>query len=181
MEIHVGQHNSVLEEHRRVGSGARDFAELYPAAETADLQLPVQVVKSFQFDGRPLLWFNADKSGVVCDQNAFPHGLTVVDATKMRCGDRKTVGAVSAVAFEALGVRDLANFLIHAGVIQTWIHIEARLQLMEISPILVSLEGMHTYFTNEEQTERLTIEIEVEPKSNYSCRIFVRIPEFNPR
>lgn len=174
MEIHVGQHNSVLGEHRRIGTGAHDFAESYPATDVSNLQLPVQVTDAFQIESRPLLWFNADKTKVVCDQNVFPNGLTVVDVTKMRVGDRESIGVISAAAFEALGVRDLANFLIHAGVVQTWIHIEARLQLTEISPNSVSFEGAHTYFTNQENTEALAFEIEFGSLENSSIKVQVR-------
>lgn len=162
LTIKTGSDDSVLEEHRRVGTGADDFAELYEAAEIGVDFSPIEAVKSFKAGGDCLLFFNPARTAVVCDANAFPDGLDVVDATRLGPEKTESIGKVGAAVLRKLGVVRLSEFLIRASVVQTWIHIESNLELTGQTENSASFRGSHVYFTNTENEDPLAFTIRID-------------------
>lgn len=160
--IRTGQDESVLHEHRRVGSGADDFTKRYPASRISTDQTPVGVIKRFAVAGKPLLWFNRDKTEVVCDQDVFPNGLQVADATNLAAGKTVEVGRIDRKALEELGILKLSEFLIRSCAVQTWVHLESTLTLSDSTANSTSFRGSHLYFTNQENNAPLAFTIHVD-------------------
>lgn len=157
----TGRNGSVLDEQRSVGPPAYDFFATYPAATIDPVaQAPVKLVEQYQIGGRPLLWYTADKAGVVVDAAAMSE-LVVADATRMRAGETARVGQV----LGEIPGRELALFLVHARAIATWVHIGAELCLAEERSVdgayTARFTGEHTYFTNEENVEPLDFEVTI--------------------
>ncbi|MFT5467312.1 MAG: hypothetical protein ACI8UO_002416 [Verrucomicrobiales bacterium] len=150
MTITTGRDDSVLEEHRRSGSGADDFPKRYEKAKIDADFLAVEAVKRFRVAAQPLLYFNPARTAVVCDEEAFPAGLNVVDATSLGAGEGESIGFVSSAVVEELGMQNLAEFLIRSDVVQTWVHIESNLEMTDIADDFASFSGHHVFFTNEE-------------------------------
>jgi hypothetical protein len=162
----AGHHDSVLDEQRRVGPRSWDFQGRYAAA-TIDraAQVPVEVVKAYQLDGVPLLWFDAGKTAAVVDA-AVLSDLVVADATRMRAGEQAAIGRLTPAALGKLAPRELVKFLIAARVVATYVHIGSELCLVEEQQddagYRARFTGSHTYFTNEENVDPLAFEVRID-------------------
>lgn len=167
--------SSVLDEQRRRGGAARwdDFARRYDAAYLdPDSDHPVEVVESFRIGDTPLLWFRADFSEAVV--NAAVLGpLKVVDGTRIRVGERETIGALTELGLGKIGGRELAHFLLRADVVHTYVHIGSSVCLVEESTgpdgsYRGRFSGEHTYFTNEEMVDRFGFWLELDAEGQLS-------------
>ena len=160
--ITSGQHNSVLNEHRNVGSGATDFAERYQAAAIDGKQQAVKVVDRFCIKGKPMLWFNEAKTAVVADKAVFPLGLEVINVTKSKGGESRSPGVIDPSAFKEIGILRLAEFLVCSGTILTWMHIESTISPIGHTEESASFSGSHRYFTNRENIDPIAFTIRVD-------------------
>jgi len=143
---------SLLEEQRRIGKHADDFQSVFPAV-TIDPQTmtEVQTTKNYRLNDQPMLWFATDKSKAVLDERFFSE-LAMVDATRLPAAARVTLGRLKESA-RRLPPREIAWFLMSAGVIQTFAHIESKVVLESERAAHLEYEavfsGSHVYFTNE--------------------------------
>ncbi len=156
-KITIDHSDSVLSEQRRVGPRADDFPTHF-AAEVIDTTsyTPVAVVANYAIDATPLLWFTPDRSRAVVN-SAYFTDLVVGDATQLKPGAPVTIGKLTTAAQGKLDNRQLARFLLAAGVIRTYWHIGAELCLVgeEVGDrgYAAAFTGVHTYFTNEENRD----------------------------
>jgi len=164
--ITLDRDSSVLSEHRRVGSGADDFAERY-AAEYIDPEtyLPVSAVAHYTIGGSPLMWFNPARTAVVVNAAVLSE-LTVVEAMRMEPGTTQRVGRLTELGMGKIAGRELTKFLLDARAIATYVHLGSTLCLVEERESNGGYEarftGEHTYFTNEKQTEPLAFSVTID-------------------
>jgi hypothetical protein len=164
MKIEADHSRSVLQEQRSRGPHANDFFASYPAAAIDPAkQEPIRATDAFRVGGNPVLWLSADKASVVVDQRAFST-LTNVDGTR-HTGDPIVVGKATAATLKAMPPRDLARFLIAAGVVRIYVHIGGWVCLEEETSTNGGwrgrFAGSHQYFTNEENNDPLAFVIEM--------------------
>ena len=159
---------SVIEEQRQKAGPARwdDFVKAYDAADLEpDAQHPVELVSEFRVGDAPLLWFLADYSKAVVDAAVLTK-LTIVDGTGIGVGEREVIGALTERGRAGIGGRELAHFLLKAGVIQTWIHIGSEVCLIDERDdgdgYRGEFIGEHTYYTNEENVDRFGFVVEID-------------------
>lgn len=165
--ITIGEGSNVLDEARASGVDAPDFFEKYAAATIDPAKAEAMAVTaSYTVDGQALLWIVDDS--VVVDATVFPDGLQVVEVTTAAARKPTSLGTIAPGALEELGMASLAEFLMHARVVGTWIHIGA-----EMCPIpvpddariddaqVVAYAGTHTYFTNEENVDEVAFILRV--------------------
>ena len=168
---------SVLAEQRQRGGAARwdDFPTRYPAAYLdPDADHPVELVARFEVGATPLLWFTADFSEAVVNAAVLSE-LAIVDATGLAVDQQATIGRLTelglghlrgaAWASTGLGGRELAEFLLAAGVVQTWVHIGSELCLLaehdDEHGYRARFTGEHEYYTNEANLDPLGFELVV--------------------
>lgn len=140
---------SPLSEMRKLGLAADDFPVAYSAVPIDKTRMkPLG-----NFGG--LLW--VDGKRVVADAGLVSD-LKVVDATRLRTGERAVVGKLAGLK----GVRPL----IEAGVIQTYWHLESTVCLEAVAEKDGVWEGRysgtHVYFTNSKNTGRFAFLVRVE-------------------
>lgn len=164
---------SVLAEQRRRGGAARwdDFPKRYAAAYLEpETDHPVEQVERFRIGDTPLLWFTPDFSAAVVNAAVLSE-LPVVDATSLEVGERVELGALTELGQGKIGEREMVEFLLEAGVIQTYVHIGSKLCLVaedkrgqegEGRPYGAEFSGEHVYFTNEENRDALGFRVELD-------------------
>lgn len=140
---------SPLSDMRKLGLPADDFPGAFAAAPVDKARMrPLG-----SFDG--LLWVDGQR--VVADA-ALVSDLTVVDATRLRTGERAVVGKL-------VGLRGV-RALIAAGVIRTYWHVESTVCLETISEKDGVWEGQysgsHVYFTNSKNVGKFAFAVRVE-------------------
>jgi hypothetical protein len=162
----LGQ-TSVLDEQRRRGGAKRwdDFAERYPAAAIDPAtHHAVEVVADYRVNDSPVLWFTPDFADAVVDA-AMLGELTIVDATRLRIGERVEIGTVTAAGRTVLDGRRLAEFLLKSDAIQTYVHIGSTLCLLteveDENGYRAEFTGEHEYYTNEENHDPLAFSLEM--------------------
>lgn len=143
---------SVLSEQRRVGKPADDFQKVFPAMKIdPQVMMHVMATVDFQLGKQPLLWFSQDKSQVVVDERWFGD-LAMVNVTTLGEGKKAVIGRLKEGG-RKLPPRVIAWFLMRAGILQTYIHIESTVRLesekTEGPSYLAVFTGKHLYFTNE--------------------------------
>jgi hypothetical protein len=145
---------SVLSEQRARAGAKRwsDFATRYPAASIdPDADHPVELVAAAQIGATPLLWFTADYAEAFVNAAVLTE-LKVVDATGLAVGERVEIGALTELALGMISGRELASFLLEAGVIQTFVHIGSTVCLLaeteDADSYRAEFTGEHEYFTN---------------------------------
>jgi hypothetical protein len=172
---------SVLAEQRRRGGAARwsDFATRYPAANIdPDVDHPVELVARFEIGATPLLWFRADFRDAVVNAAVLSE-LQVVDATGLGVDEKLEIGELTELGRghlhgrawqrapepEGFGGRELTEFLLTAGVVQTFIHIGAQLCLLDEvddeAGYRARFTGEHEYFTNQANLDPLGFELAI--------------------
>lgn len=170
MRFSVTFEDSVFAEHRKVVGTyvTREVATGYPGVSVTSENVPVKATSDFTIENRPLLFFTPELSGVVVDSTVFPEGLKMIRATHLGPGDLGEVGSIDRHALEQLGGRRLALFLIHSGVIETWVHVGAELELVSESErggsggFTFVFRGHHSFFTNEEVVEPLNFSVQID-------------------
>ena len=154
---------SVLEEQRSKGPAAPDFQPAFAAAKIGALHLAVEAVKSFAVGGAPILWFTPDRKTAVVDERVFGD-LVTVDPLRFSPGQTGTVGRIL-VGRDVLSGRDVAKLLIRAGIVRVYWHVEADVCLSdekaENGAYAVRVSGVHTYFTNEKNTDPFDFELRI--------------------
>jgi hypothetical protein len=140
---------SPLSEMRRAGLPADDFPVAFAAA-------PIDKARMRPLgDFGGLLWVDGQR--VVADA-ALVADLIVVDATRLRAGERAVVGKLVGLK----GVRPL----IEAGVIRTYWHLESTVCLEAVSEKDGVWEGRysgsHVYFTNSRNVGKFAFVVRVE-------------------
>lgn len=143
---------SVLEEQRRDGKHADDFQKAFPAMKIdPQTMTAVKATAEFRLDDQPLLWFAADKSKAVLDERCFGE-LTMVNVTTLAKDGKITLGKLKEPG-RKLAPRAVAWFLMRAGVVQTFVHLEATVNLdsekHEGSRYEAVFSGKHLFYTNE--------------------------------
>lgn len=143
---------SVLEEQRRDAKHADDFQKSFPAMEIdPQTMTALKTTAEFRLDDQPLLWFAADKSKAVLDERCFGE-LTMVNVTTLAKDGKITLGKLKEPG-RKLAPRAVAWFLMRAGVIQTFVHLEATVHLdsekHEGSRYEAVFSGKHLFYTNE--------------------------------
>ncbi|MFO7567931.1 MAG: hypothetical protein R6X02_35145 [Enhygromyxa sp.] len=163
----LDSHASVLAEQRRRGGAQRwnDFASRYPAASIDPASHhPVERVAGYRVADAPLLWFTPDFADAVVDDAVFGE-LTVVDATRLSLDQRVTIGTLSERGRAELGRRELLEFLLKSGVIQTFAHIGSTLCLIaefdDGRVYRAELSGEHEYYTNQANHDPLAFAVDV--------------------
>jgi hypothetical protein len=173
--------SSVLAEQRRRGGAARwnDFATRYPAAYLdPDVDHPVERLARFEIGATPLLWFTADFSEAVVNAAVLGE-LKVVDATGLGVGESIEIGALTELGRGHLhgrawqrepnpagfGGRELSEFLLAAGVVQTFVHIGAQLCLLaevdDEAGYRARFTGEHEYYTQAANFDPLGFELTI--------------------
>jgi hypothetical protein len=89
---------------------------------------PISITERFVVDGEPMLWWRADHAAIHVNAAALSD-LTVVSATFLKVGERRHLGTVTPRGREQLGGRELAEFLILAEAVSTYLHIGSTLCL----------------------------------------------------
>jgi hypothetical protein len=163
-EFAVTHAESVLQEQRRVGPAAPDFQQKFAAAAIdASTYQAVKAVERFRVGGSPILFFTPDRKTAVVDAKVFGD-LDAVDPLKMSPGQGAKVGKVLASA-QALPRREVARFLILAGIVRVYWHVEASVCFKSETSgpdgYRLRVTGEHTYFTNKRHRERFDFEIGV--------------------
>lgn len=91
--------------------------------------------------------------------------LTRVDATGLEPGQRKDIGRLQPVSLGSPALRDVALFLLESQIIRTYWHVESVICLTgdyDSSDIYsASFKGIHKYFTNSYNEEKLMFSITV--------------------
>jgi hypothetical protein len=158
---------SVLDEQRRRGGAMRwnDFPKRYLAA-TIDpaTHHAVEAVSAYRIADAPLLWFTPDFADAVVDATVLGE-LTIVDATRLREGERVEIGLLTERGRTELPGRQLLELLLKSDAIQTYIHIGSTLCLIaevaEAGSYRAELTGEHEYYTNEENHDPLAFSLEI--------------------
>lgn len=169
----VEHSHSVLTEQRGVGPGWNDFPSGFAAATIdATALVPVQVVAGFRVDGSPILWFTVDRRAAVVDARVVGD-LTAVDATRLRVGESAAVGRVQPDGRRVLPGREIARFLVLAGVIRVYAHVEAEvcLESEHTGPdgaYEVVVSGTHVYFTDDRNEDSFAFVLRVAPDGSIS-------------
>lgn len=121
----------------------------------------------FTLDGEPLLVIDRTQRRVVVNQRAFS-AIERVDATRLGKGDRAVLGRVVDAKLRARG-RELVTFLVSSELIQTYMHIGAKLTLGadddSAKTYRVRVTGTHVYFTNSRHESRLDFEVAIDKQS----------------
>ncbi|MDZ4401904.1 hypothetical protein [Prosthecobacter sp.] len=143
---------SVIEEQRRDGKHADDFQKSFPAMKIdPQTMTAMKTTAEFRLDDQPLLWFAADKSNAVLDERCFGE-LTMVNVTTLAKDGKITLGQLKEPG-RKLTPRAVAWFLMRAGVVQTFVHLEATVHLdsekHEGSRYEAVFSGKHLFYTNE--------------------------------
>jgi hypothetical protein len=165
----LDSHASVLDEQRRRGGAQRwnDFARRYPAA-TIDpaSHHAVELVAGRTLGGAPLLWFTPDFADAVVDAAIFSE-LKFVDATTLRGAQQVEIGTLTERGHAELRKRELLEFLLEAGVIQTFAHIGSSLclrsEVEDQRGYRAELDGTHEYYTNQENHDPIGFALEITP------------------
>lgn len=151
---------SLLSEQRRLGPAMHDFAESYSAAAIDARYTPMKTTGAFTVDGNPLFFLTPERDAVVVDQRVFSD-LRCVEPMRLKAKETASIGTVR----QPMPPRDLARLLITADVVRTYIHIGSQLALVEESTDETgwtgAFEGTHTYFTNEENVDRVAFSLRV--------------------
>jgi hypothetical protein len=91
--------------------------------------------------------------------------LTRVDATGLEPGQKKDIGRLQPVSLGSPALRDVALFLLESQIIRTYWHVESVICFTgdyESSDIYsASFKGIHKYFTNSYNEEKLSFSITV--------------------
>lgn len=160
--------NTVLDEQRRRSGAERwfDFPKRYPAA-TIDpsKHLAVEATAEHRSGDAPILWFTPDFSDAVVDATLLGE-LTIVDATRLRPGDRQPLGTVTKRGREQLSGRALLDFLLRSDAIQTYVHIGSKLCLFgefeHAGSYHAELTGEHEFYTNQENHQPFAFALVIE-------------------
>ena len=166
LELELDSHHSLLEEHRS-HAAQPDFHERIEAGAIGAGFHAVKVTESISAGGKPVLWFSEDHTKVVVDET-LASALTHVDATRLSAGERVRVGALTAAGREGLGGRGWVELMLRAHVVGTWIHIGSQVCLSaeretEADGYRVSVDGEHTYFTNEKNVDPVHFDVTIAP------------------
>lgn len=142
---------SVLEEQRRIGKPLDDFQAVYPAVKIdPQTMTAVKATADFRLDDRALLFFAADKSKVVLDELVFGD-LAMVNVTTLGEGKTAVIGKLKEPG-RKLAPRAVAWFLMRAGILQTFAHLESTVKLESGRAAEGRYEavfsGKHVFYTN---------------------------------
>jgi hypothetical protein len=182
-EFSFDSHASVLSEQRGRAGAKRwdDFARSYPASSIIPEEFhPVELVASVRIGDTPLLWFTPDYAQAVVNSAVFGE-LKVVDATGLAVDRRVEIGALTELGLGGLrgpawgeaapdrparlSGRELLEFLMKAGVIQTFVHIGSTVCLLsEVDDdrgYRARLAGEHEYYTSQENRDAFAFEFEL--------------------
>jgi hypothetical protein len=175
LEIEVDKASSYLSEVRsKLGFDLPDWQTEFEALDVDENEhKPLEAASSFTIDGKRLLWWDPDTKRVFVDARHFGK-LTAVDAPKLQAGETARIGPFKGHAEGLLQPRSLAEFLIRAGVIQTFWHVEAKLCLREESKggdgsWRGTFDAEHVYFTNEQNRDAYSFSIEIDPSGAVSA------------
>jgi hypothetical protein len=167
----VEHSRSVLSEQRSTGPGWDDFPTRFAAAVVDPATfLPVKAVADYRVNGQPILFFTPDRRAAVVDARLFSD-LVVADPTRMRAGETASVGAAMPAARQALTGREIARFLILAGVVRVYWHVEAEVCLetettKHDGAYEAAFSGTHTYFTNQRHEGHFAFTMKLAPDGN---------------
>lgn len=167
--ITISKSESYLSEVRPAPGALRDFQKKFLAARIEPGRYsPVAGASAWKAGGRPLLWLTPDKGSAVVDGEFFSD-LLVVDATNLPAGERRIAGRWLDLSFKSMASRDVVLFLLKGQLIQTYVHVEARLMRDEEADgaerYRAGFSGSHIYFTNERNEDRLSFFVDLDKKS----------------
>ncbi|MBN1774696.1 MAG: hypothetical protein JXB32_25770 [Deltaproteobacteria bacterium] len=162
--------DSYLDEVRgRLRATMNDFQTVFAAVEVGgEGQEPLEAGGAFRIADRPLLWFDGGRNAVVVDAAHFTD-LQAFDVPRacLEAGKELPVGRFLSLGSGALSPRQLVEFLIRAGVLQTFWHVGSELCLRgEVeTPAWYEAEfdGVNVYFTNEENRDPFAFAVRVAP------------------
>lgn len=142
---------SVLDEQRNVGKRADDFQVTFPAVKIDPATMSeVKTTAGFRHENHALLFFSPDKSKAVLDERLFGD-LTAVNVTTLAEGNTIVIGKLKEPG-RKLAPRAVAWFLMSAGILQTFVHLESTVKLEDEKTAEglyeVVFTGKHVYFTN---------------------------------
>lgn len=157
--------NSLLAEQRRLGPPLEDFPNAFSAAAVDPKTFqPMETTAGFLFEERPVLWLTPDRRSVVVDER-FSSALDAADPTRMKPGETKAVGRLTAKTRSVVDRRALAEFLLKSGAIRTFWHLESTVCLererREAGSYAARFSGTHSYFTSSEHTGRFSFELTI--------------------
>lgn len=157
---------SLRAEQQRKGPNP-DFPETFEAQTIeTDVMSPVEAVEKLAIGSRPTFWFTQNAKSVVVDNDVFGT-LTAVDATRLDKGVTKRIGEVRAELPDRAAKWQLVELLIRAGVIQTYIHVSSSLCVRSEKTTggtyAVEIDGIHRYYTNEENIDPLAFAVSLDP------------------
>ncbi|MBL9132445.1 MAG: hypothetical protein JNG86_14675 [Verrucomicrobiaceae bacterium] len=142
---------SVLDEQRSTGKHADDFQSTFLAAKIDPAtMIEVKATADFRLEDHALLFFAADKSKAVLDERVFGD-LTMVNVTALADGKTAEIGRMKEPG-RKLPPRTVAWFLMRAGILQTFAHLESSVKLESERATEGRYEavfsGTHQFYTN---------------------------------
>lgn len=161
---------SYLDEVRgRLRASMNDFQSSFAAVELGgEGQEPMEAGGGFRIAGRALAWFDRARNAVVVDAAHFTD-LQAIDVPRacLEAGRELPVGRFLSREAGALAPRDLVEFLIRAGVLQTFWHVGSELCLRaEVDGSAgyeAEFDGVNVYFTNEENRDPFAFAVRIAP------------------
>jgi hypothetical protein len=169
-EWKIDSGESYLDEVRgRLRASMDDFQDVFAAVEVGgEAQEPMQAGGAFRIADRALLWFDRGRNAVVLDATHFTD-LQAIDVPRacLEAGRELPVGRFLSRDAGALPPRQLVEFLIRAGVLQTFWHVGSELCLRAETDAAAGYEavfdGINVYFTNEENRDPFSFAVRVAP------------------
>ena len=142
---------AVLTEQRSLGKRADDFQVAFPAVKIDPAAMSeVKTTAGFRLEERALLFFAADQSKTVLDERVFGD-LTMVNVTTLAEGKAVVIGKLRE-AGRKLSPRAVAWFLMQAGILQTFVHLESTVKLEGETTAAGRYEavftGTHLFYTH---------------------------------
>ncbi len=126
---------------------------------------PIEPWSDTSFHDEPVVWQNHARTEAFVNERCFGD-LEVVDATSLK--SPRTIGEVRSKFSASWPPDRIIRFLLLAGIVRTFIHVEAKLQRSERTVsgqgYAETYNGEHVYFTNREVRSRLGFTLIVSTK-----------------
>lgn len=153
---------SMLQAHRAVCT-VHDFHTSFAVEHVTDEMQAVNYVGHFvqQGSGRPVFWFASAR--IIADDAVFASSeLQVVDATQLRPGECAVIGRL--VMPPALPLSQVAELLVTADVVRTYVHLGSSLEMEQASPgptgrVIFLFRGTHEFYTCERNIEPVAFSV----------------------
>ncbi|MBI5489372.1 MAG: hypothetical protein HY905_18715 [Deltaproteobacteria bacterium] len=168
LQLSLDQGSSYLQEVRgRLSGDLPDWVGAFPALAVDPAQRQaLETANTIRIGDEPLLWWASASGQVFVDARWFSD-LVAVDVPRLSAGERQVLGTFKGRGQNVLPPRTLVEFLLRAGVLQTFWHIGAELCLTAETDAdgtyRAIFDGAHSYFTSGEHREEYRFAVTVGP------------------